>query len=565
MARYNSKQQAKSPFRRWRYVGVLFLLFICMCALLWRMVYLTIFNRPFLKKQGDARIIRTIELPAYRGMITDRNGEPLAISTPIDSVWIDPQIFTSSPEQVQQLAEKLSLAPYEILKKVAENSTREFAYLKRGINPEISNQIKNLDIRGVYLQREFRRFYPEGEVMAHVLGFTNIDDRGQEGIELAYEPWLRGQPGLNKVMKDRLGRVIAEIKQIRAPQPGKDIQLSIDKHVQYLAYHELKNAVQLSKAKSGSIVIMDIGTGEVLAMVNQPSYNPNLRAHFADGRYRNRAVTDVFEPGSTIKPLSVVNALSSGKYNKNSLIDTSPGWMVLNGETVREWDRINKGVIDIPTILKRSSNVGIAKLTLSLDNQSLWQTLDKFGFGKSTNSGFPGEVSGVLVKRRYWSDFVLATLSFGYGLSATPLQLAHAYTVIANRGILPPVSLLKVEGPTSGERIIEANVADEVLEMLRTVVEDNGTAANAQINGYHVGGKTGTVQIAGAKGYNDQHHTAIFVGIAPITRPKLVMVVVVHDPQGKSFYGGSISAPIFAKVMGGALRLLNILPDNLSI
>lgn len=542
----------------WRYVFVGLCLGAALVGLIWRMVDLTIVDSEFLQRQGDARTIRILKTPAYRGMITDRNGEPLAISTPVDSVWINPQDFKDTNKTLHTLANQLNLSVAAIAARIKHASKREFVYIKRGVNPELGNTIKKLKLPGVYIQREFRRFYPEGEVMAHVLGFTNIDDRGQEGIELAYEDWLKGRAGKKRVLKDRLGHIIADVETVQQPMPGNNLTLSIDRRIQYAAYRELKNAVEKNKAKSGTVIVLDVKTGEVLAMVNQPSYNPNSSHRSHDGRLRNRAITDTFEPGSVIKAFSLASALESGKYTPDSLIDTKPSWLMVDGNTIK--DDHDNGIITVTQVLKRSSNVGVTKMILSLPAAHLVNLLRGVGFGQRTGVGFPGESAGVLYERSRWRPFVLATLGFGYGLSVTPLQLAHAYSVFSGHGRLLPVSLLRVNDIPKGRQVISEKTADQIFAMLTAVVEEGGTGRHARIPGFKVAGKTGTARMVGPNGYEKDHHVATFIGIAPVRDPRLLALVVINDPRGGKYYGGTIAAPVFSKVMAESLRMLNIYP-----
>ncbi|MCK4609016.1 MAG: penicillin-binding protein 2 [Gammaproteobacteria bacterium] len=525
------------------------------------MIDLSICKHAFLQHQSNARTIRIINLPAHRGMITDRKGVPLAISIPVDAVWANPRLFTASAQQLHDLARLLHL-PYSYLEgKINENSRRWFVYLKRHVTPGVTAKIKALHIPGLFYKREYRRYYPEGEISAHVVGFTNIDDKGQEGLELAYNSWLSGISGQMKVLKDRLGHIVAIMNTMHKPQQGNGLTLSIDERIQYLAYLELKKTVKKYHAASGSIVVLDVKTGEVLAMVNQPSYNPNDRPSKHDGRYRNRAITDTFEPGSTMKTFSIVSALESGKYRPNTKVDTNPGWFMVDGNTIKD-EGVNHGILTVTGVLQKSSNIGIAKMTLSLPPENLWRVLHVLGFGERTAIGFPGEAAGVLEEHRIWRPFVLATLSFGYAMSATPLQLACAYAVIANDGAKLPVSFLKVDKAPQGDQVISTKVAKEMLKMLHTVVEAGGTGMQARVPGYTVAGKTGTAYIAGKHGYDKKRYIADFVGMAPVNNPRLVVAVVVRDPHGQHF-GGLVAAPAFAHVMGGALRMLNVSPDNL--
>lgn len=566
MANYRPYHKKPSPHSDypWRYRLTLICLLLAVTGLVYQMLKLTVLERAFLKGQGDALTLRVVDVPAYRGMITDRYGDPLAISTPVDSIWINPQEFETADPAAQEIATLLSIPLSEINNRVIKSKDKEFIYLKRSVAPAIAERIKALNVQGVHLQREYRRFYPEGEVTAHLLGFTNIDDKGQEGLELAYNDWLGGVPGKKRVVKDRLGHIVSEVSTLKQPKPGQNLVLSIDRRLQYLAYRELKAGCEKYKAHSGSAIVLDVKTGEVLAMVNQPSFNPNNRSGERDGRYRNRAVTDVFEPGSTIKTFSMVSALSSGKYRVDSTVDTSPGWLMVDGNRVR--DEHLSGVIDMTTILKRSSNVGMTKLTLSLPPNMLWEVLHAVGFGQSTYSGFPGESSGLLIKQNPWRAFSLATLSFGYGMSATTLQLAQAYNVLANNGVKKPISLFKLEHPPVGQQVIAPKVAQEVLYMLESVMKRGGTAPLARVQGYRVTGKTGTARIVGPGGYIKNRHDATFVGIAPASNPRLLVAVYLHDlpgVQGTQYFAGYTAGPIFSKIMGANLRLLNIPPDDI--
>lgn len=545
-----------------RHSIILFILALGLIGIVWRLIDLTLINQAFLKGQGDARTLRTITIPAHRGMIFDKNGQPLAISTPVDSVWINPSEFEVTKTELAKLAELLQMNKKVIQQKLIKESRREFVYLKRSIDPALGKQIKELEIPGVYLQHEYRRYYPEGEITAHVLGFTNVDDHGQEGLELAYNQWLQGVVGIKRVLKDRLGHIVADVGVIREPKPGQNLSLSIDRRIQYFAYRELQNGVAQFKADSGTVVVLDVTTGEILAMVNYPSYNPNDRRGPHDARYRNRAVTDLLEPGSTIKAFSMASALASGRYHVNSKIDTSPGWMLVNGKKVE--DEHNNGSIDLTTILQRSSNVGVTKITLSLPPQSLWNILHTVGFGELTDIGFPGERSGLLVNYPVWDPFVLSTLSFGYGMSVTPLQLAQAYGILAANGCKRPVSLLHLDTISPCKQMIDAKVTKDILVMLESVLTQGGTAPLARVPGYRITGKTGTARIVGQHGYEKHKYNSIFVGIAPASKPRLVVAVILHDPAGRQYYGGYTSGPVFSHIMGEALHLLNVPPDDLN-
>lgn len=546
----------------WRFYFILILLALAALTLTLRMFELSVFKRNFLVKEGEARTIRTVDIPAYRGMITDRNGTPIAASAPVDSIWVNPKIFSPDAAQLSQLSTLLKIDQQKITQKSNPDSKREFAYLARSIAPEVAENIRQLNINGLHFQRAYRRFYPSGEVSAQLLGFTNIDDQGQEGLELAFDHWLKGVPGKRQVVKDRLGHIITSLDVVREPEEGKDLTLSIDVRLQHLAYDTLIEALPKYNAKSGSIVILNPKTGEVLAMVNAPSYNPNIRST-RDDSYRNRSVTDLFEPGSTMKPFSVLNGLASGKYTPNTMIDTNPGYMTIGGYLITEAKNKNYGVASVSRILQKSSNIGVAKITLSLPPESLHNLLSHMGFGEKTESGFPGERSGVLVKERFKRPTDLATMSYGYGLSITALQLAQAYSILGAHGTKYPITFVKTNQPENSQQIITAELANQILTMLKAVAEEGG-GANARIPGYHIGGKTGTAYMLGPHGYNKNSYTSSFVGIAPLSDPQLVGVVVLHDVSGELHFGSQVSAPIFAKVVSGALRYLNIPPDNLA-
>ncbi|MFM2322434.1 MAG: penicillin-binding protein [Pseudomonadota bacterium] len=560
------KKSERKPARStypWRLVVLVLILLLIGVGLIGRLINLTVINRQFLQNQGNARTIRRVTIPAHRGMILDRHGVPLAISTPVNAVWIDPADFKPSTSQLARLSALLHVAKPLIHQQCVHGRGKEFVYLKRGLNPSLARQIKSLQIPGVFLQDEYHRYYPEGPVMAHVVGLTDVDDKGQEGLELAYNNWLEGQAGLKKVIKDRLGHVVADIRAIRAPKPGHDLQLSIDKRIQYVAYRELKAGVEHYQADSGSVVVLDVKTGEILAMVNWPSYNPNDRRSAQEGHARNRALTDLFEPGSTIKSFSMASVLSSGQLTPRSQIDTSPGWMIIAGKRIS--DERNNGVIDLTKILQISSNMGMSKLILAQPAENLSNMLHRLGFGQVTASDFPGERSGSLPHFRAWNPFVLATLSFGYGISVTALQLAQAYAVLAQGGIKVPVTFLKRQGDVPlGQRVMDKQISRQVLDMLESVLSKGGTAPLARVPGYRVTGKTGTVRMVGVHGYEKHRYNSIFIGIAPASQPRLVVAVILHDPKGRFYYGGYTAGPIFSHVMSNALHLLNIAPDDVA-
>ncbi|NOY65967.1 MAG: penicillin-binding protein 2 [Gammaproteobacteria bacterium] len=543
---------------------ILLLLFVVVVSLLmWRVVYLQVYDKSFLQGQGTARYLRTVSTPAHRGVIMDRNGDALAISTPVESIWVNPKKLVDHQRSLPTLAKILRLDLDSLKQTIAARMNREFVYLKRHVNPELAEKVLALDIDGVFSQREYRRYYPAGEVVSHVIGFTNIDDKGQEGIELAYEDWLKGTPGKKRVIKDRLGRVIEDVENIKYADAGKDLYLSVDRRIQYLAYRELKTAIKLNKARSGSAVMLDVNSGEVLAIVNQPSYNPNNRRKLRSSQYRNRAVTDVFEPGSTIKPFTIATALESKKYTPSTRIDTSPGRLKIGRNTIR--DHKNYGEIDVTRVITKSSNVGASKIALSLDAEKIWSMFNRVGFGSVTASGFPGESAGLMSHYSRWHKIERATLSFGYGLSVTPLQLAHAYSILASDGISRPVSFIKTDAEVAGEQVLPARVARQVQKMMKTVVSAEGTGLLADVYGYQVAGKTGTIHKSTAGGYANDRYIAVFAGMAPASNPRLVLVVMINDPAGEKYYGGQVAAPVFSKVMSGALRLMDIAPDNLPV
>ena len=541
--------------RRYTVLGVLGLAF---ASLVWQSVDRQVFETAFLQEQGERRYLRTIRVSASRGMITDRNGEPLAISTPVKSVAANPKVLRNDSQTIGALASTLDIDPDRLRRQLS--SDRSFVYLKRRINPDLAERVGALDLDGIDLLSEYRRFYPSGEVMSHMVGFTNIDDQGQEGMELAYDEWLSGSPGAKRVIKDGKGRVVNQVENIQSPSPGRDLVLSIDRRLQFLAYRELKAAVAKHRASSGSAVILDARNGEILAMVNSPSYNPNAHRGRRTDSLRNRAVTDVFEPGSTIKPFTVAAGMEQGRFNSRTPIDVSPGQMKVGRYLVR--DNRNYGMIDVATVLRKSSNVGASKIALSMEAETMWQLYTRLGFGESTYSQFPGESSGRLPHFSDWSTFEQATLSFGYGLSVTPLQLARAYAVLANDGVRLPVSLLKLEDPPRGERVVRQSTARSVVNMLEAVVSRDGSAPLAAVPGYRVSGKTGTAKKSVAGGYAEDKYLSLFVGMAPASRPRLVMAVFIDEPRGEEYYGGQVAGPVFSKVMSGALRLLNIPPDK---
>ncbi|MDA0992816.1 MAG: penicillin-binding transpeptidase domain-containing protein [Proteobacteria bacterium] len=531
-------------------------------ALLARAVQLQVFNKDFLNHQADSRHLRTERISAHRGAITDRNGEPLAISTPVDSVWANPKELAAAADRVPELARLLDLDAELLIRRMTRSMDKEFLYLKRHLNPELAHQVMALKLPGVNSLREYRRYYPAGEVTGHLVGFTNVDDDGQEGLELEYNHWLAGELGSKRVLKDRLGRSVENVASIKSPRHGKDLSSSIDLRLQYLAYRALKSAIQQHKAESGSVVILDIETGEVLAMVNQPTYNPNDRSQYSAERYRNRAITDIFEPGSSIKPLIMAAAIESGRYRANSTVDTSPGYVVVGPKKIE--DSRNLGRIDLATILSLSSNVGATKIAMSLEPEQLWQTMARFGFGSLTTSGFPGESAGLLTHFNDWRKISQATLGYGYGVSVTPLQLAQAYAAFGSDGQIRPVSLVKLEQPNKGERIMGSETAAAIRLMMEEVVRPGGTGDEAGVAGYRVAGKTGTSwKFSAGGGYSEDEYFSVFAGLAPASNPKLAAVVIIDEPTGDLYYGGDVAAPVFGEVMTESLRLMAIAPDAL--
>jgi len=532
------------------------------CALVARAVQLQVLDQEFLAQEGDKRYLRDARMPAHRGAITDRFGEPLAVSSPVDTVWVNPQVLAQSPDEITRLAKALKRDRQWLAQRITSNLDRQFLYVARHMDPADAATVKALGIPGVELMREYRRYYPNGEVTGHLLGFTNLDEAGQEGLELAYNQSLAGIHGLKRVVKDARGRIVENVESIRAPRPGEDLETSIDLRIQYLAYRELKSAVMTHRALAGSVIVVDVQTGEVLAMVNQPSFNPNDRSQYDVARYRNRAVTDIIEPGSSIKPFIMAAALRSGRYRPGSIVDTSPGSIQVGIKKIT--DKHNLGQASMSTILARSSNVGMAKIALSLEPQQIHDTLTGLGFGQVTASGFPGESAGLLSAASHWRPIGIATLAYGYGLSVTPLQLAQAYATIGAYGVRRPGTFPRVDGPVPGERVLEQDVSRDMIGLLEHVVGKDGTGVKAAVPGYRVAGKTGTAWKATGGGYSTNRYTSMFAGLVPATRPRLAVVVLIDEPSGSLFYGGDVAAPVFSAVMSGALRLMGVAPDDLS-
>jgi cell division protein FtsI (penicillin-binding protein 3) len=551
----SSNQDNMAPVSRLYAFLLVFLL--CSVALVARAVNLQIVDTEELQEQGAARYLREVVVPTRRGNILDRNGEPLAVSTPVDSVWVNPKELLQYQEDIEPLAGLLGFEAEEVERRLTQRSKKEFVWLRRRLRPDIAEEIKALEIKGVYLQKEYRRFYPAGEVASHLIGFTNIDDLGQEGLELAYNDWLQGKPGLKRIIRDRLGRTIEHVETVRESVPGHDLNLTIDRRLQYLAYRELKRTVLKHGARSGSVVLLDVKTGEVLAMVNQPWYNPNKLTGDTDG-LKNRAVTDMFEPGSVMKPFVVASALETGRWTPTTPIDTTPGRINIGRYTIS--DHHNYGPIDVTRLITKSSNVAATKIALDLDPAHMWDTYDRFGFGDVTGIGFPGESAGRFRDYRRWRRSNQATLSYGYGISVTVLQLAQAFAALADEGRLRrPTLVMGANNPPAS--VLDPRIASQVAAMLETVTGPEGTGKNARVENYRVSGKTGTSRKASAAGYSSRY-IASFAGFTPSSDPRLVGVVIIDDPSNGEYFGGLVAAPLFSTIMTGAMRLLDIPPDN---
>lgn len=552
---------------RWRVYGVMAVLVTLVAGVAGRVVLLQADEeRDFLKRQGDARTVRTVTLPASRGVIFDRRGEPLAVSTPVSSVWADPGALDMTDPRIDRLALLLGQSAGELRTRIARFGDREFLYLRRQVPPHVAAEIEALGLPGIDLEDEYKRFYPAGEVGAHVVGITNVDDEGIEGLELAYDDWLSGTPGRKRVLRDRRGRLVRDLEHLSPVEPGRDLNLSIDLRLQYLAYRELKAAIQQYSAVSGTVVVLDVETGEVLAMVNQPAYNPNAPVTGQFENLRNRAVTDVYEPGSTVKPITVSAALETGRFLPGTIIDTSPGAIRVGDKTIR--DPLDRGELDLGQIIAKSSQVGISHIALDLEDETLLDVMARFGFGAATGIGFPGESAGRLPGAHRLRLIERVTLAYGYGLSVTPLQLAQAYTVFASGGRMMAPTLLRGDEstvPPAPTPVLAPDIAAAMTTMLEAVVREDGTASRAAIPGYRVAGKTGTVRKLGDDGYDDARHLAYFVGFAPVSDPRVTAVVLINEPRTLHSGGGAVAAPVFARVVAGALRLLNVPPDDRSV
>ncbi|WP_177342481.1 penicillin-binding protein 2 [Pseudomonas sp. NBRC 111143] len=549
----------------WRFRVVVGLLALMVGAISWRIIDLQVVDRDFLKGQGDARSLRHIPIPAHRGLITDRNGEPLAVSTPVTTLWANPKEMQASKDRWPQLAAVLGQNPQQLIERLTQQANKEFIYLVRGLTPEQGQQVLDLKVPGVYGLEEFRRFYPAGDVTAHMVGFTDLDDHGREGVELAYDEWLAGVPGKRQVIKDRRGRLIKDIQVTKNAKAGKTLALSIDLRLQYLATRELRNAIAEQDAKAGSLVIMDVKTGEVLAMVNQPTYNPNNRRSMFPAAMRNRAIIDVFEPGSTVKPISMSAALQSGRWKPTDKVEVYPGSLQIGRYTIKDVSRSEGPILDLTGILINSSNVGMSKIAFDIGGEAIYRVMSQVGLGQYTGLGFPGERVGNLPNHREWRKAETATLSYGYGVSVTALQLVHAYAALANDGKMVPLSILKVDKAPEAVQAIPQETAKTVQGMLQQVIEAPRGVFRAQVPFYHVAGKSGTARKAtvGSKGYTENAYRSPFAGFGPMSDPRYAIVVVIDEPGKGGYFGGLVSAPVFSKVMSGTLRLMNVPPDNL--
>ena len=542
----------------WRARVVLFALVAAFAVLAGRSVYLQVVNTDFLQMKGESRFSRVLEVPATRGRILERGGEAVAISTPVKSIWAIPADAQGSPAQMRSLAALLGLAPGELDKRLADNG-RDFVYLKRQISPEQADRVAELGIPGVYAQREYRRYYPGGEGMAHVIGFTGAGDTGQEGIELAFQGALAGKSGSRRVIKDRLGRIVEDIESIRAAQDGKDLTLSIDGKIQNIAFGALKAAVEAHKAQAGAIVVLDVLSGEVLALANMPSYNPNNRDKLAGAQLRNRVITDIFEPGSTLKPFTIALALEEGRVRPDSLIQTAPGKLTIGKHTIS--DAHPSGALTVAQVVQKSSNIGSAKIALGLPREDMWDLFRRVGFGAQPALGFPGEAQGKVRNYKTWQPIEQATMSYGHGISVSLLQLARAYSIFARDGDLAPLTLERSEIPAAGQQVITAQTARSVRAMLEMAVQPGGTAPRARVMGYRVAGKTGTAHKQENGVYVANKYISSFVGLAPVSAPRLIVAVMIDEPSAGKYYGGAVAAPVFSQVVQGALRRLGVTPD----
>ncbi len=563
--RFTSKRLEPSlrlKLEGWRSRVVLLLCLSGFVILLGRAFYLQALNNVFLQAKGEARFVRVVDMPASRGAVMDRHGKPLAISTPVESIWASPVDIEADASQVAKLASALSMDRKLLAEKIAD-SGKNFVWLKRQLSPEQAARVMALKIPGVFQQREFRRFYPSGDVTAHVIGFTGLDDQGQEGIELAQQAMLAGATGQKRVIKDRKGRVVEDIENLKAPREGKPLKLSIDERFQNLVHRELKAAVEANKAKGGALVMLDAKTGEILALVNQPDFNPNNRAHVQTAQMRNRSITDVFEPGSTFKPFAVSAALEAGIVKPNTVITTGPG-LTIGTKTITDLPH-RSSQLTVSEIIKTSSNIGTAKIALQLPSEQLWNMYSELGFGVAPKTGFPGEATGRLRPVKTWKPIEQATMGYGYGVSVSAIQLARAYTIFTNDGVLLPVTFLKREGDVIGKQIISSKTAKAMAQMLETVTEQGGTATKGQVPGYRVAGKTGTAYKLVNGQYAENLYRSSFIGYGPVSNPRYIIVVTIDEPSAGKHFGGDVSAPVFSNVMSQALRMSGVAPDAESL
>lgn len=554
---FNHNPLLKNGLPAWRARFVLLALMASSLALVGRAAYLQGFKHEFLQAKGESRYSRVLEVPATRGRISDRHGDILAVSTPVRSIWAIPADATLSPAEARALANELEMDVQELNQRLSGN--REFAYLKRQLSPERAEKIAALKLPGIHQQQEYRRYYPGGEVMAHVLGFTGVDDKGQEGVELAFDDALTGKPGARRVIRDRRGQIVEDVEAIRAPRDGQDVMLAVDGKIQYLAFSALRQAMQTHKAKAGAVVVLDATTGEVLALVNAPTYNPNNRANLSGAQLRNRVLTDTFEPGSTMKPFVVSLALENGKVRPATVIETDPGRITIGRATISDSHR--NGALTVAQVVQKSSNVGTVKMAMNLAPEEMWEMFNNLGFGAPLNLGFPGEAGGRLRPARSWRPIEQATMSFGHGISVSLIQMAHAYLAFARDGELLPLSLTRVDTPPArGNRIFSAETARTMRGMLELAAGPNGTAPKAQIPGYRVAGKTGTAHKLEAGRYTNKYVSS-FVGLAPASNPRLIVAVMIDEPSAGQHYGGAVAAPVFAQITEGALRAMGVAPD----
>jgi cell division protein FtsI (penicillin-binding protein 3) len=566
-----AKKSVKKVIPRWRYYLVMLGLASLPILVTGKIAQLQVMPSEergvgFLQTQGDVRAIREEVIPAHRGLITDRNGEPLAVSTPVITLIANPKYMQTAATEADlaRLAAAMDMSVAALKARLKHYRNKSFMRLARQISPADAEKILSLRIPGVSGQQEYKRFYPAGEVTAQLVGITDIKDQGREGMELAYDSWLTGEPGSKKVMKDRAGRIIKDISLVKSASPGEALRLSIDLRVQYAAYRALKASVAKHQAKSGSVVVLDVETGEVLAMANQPSFNPNDLSNLKSNATRNRAITDQMEPGSTVKPFTLLAALESGKFVSNTKVDTSPGYLRVTYKTFV--DPKNYGVLDLAGILTKSSQVGTTKVALALDPDETRGLFERVGFGEPIGSGFPGEIVGELPGHRTWDPVTQATFAFGYGLSASSLQMARAYSVLANDGLRREISLVALDEPPESIRVVDAGITQDVRQMLQAAAGASGTGKRAMIDGYSVGGKTGTLhKVKAGGGYDEDRYMSVFAGLSPVDNPRLVTIVVIDEPRDGDYFGGLVAAPVFSEVTGNALRLLQVTPDQLDV